>query len=100
VAEGPAGICVEWNAELINEVDGERIAWRSLPGSQVDNAGSVQFHDTPGGGTRVDVEMQYNPPAGVVGAKVAHLFGADPQAEVEDDMNRLKQHMERRRVPV
>ena len=52
-------------------IDGERIGWRSVEGSQVDCAGSVQFKDVEGGGTEVVVTMQYNPPAGKLGAMVA-----------------------------
>ena len=43
VAVGPAGLAVEWDAEIINEVDNKLIAWRSLPGSDVVTAGSVNF---------------------------------------------------------
>jgi len=100
VASGPAGRCVEWNAEMINEVDGERIGWRSVEGSQVDHAGSVQFRDTPDGGTDVSVRLQYNPPAGAVGTMIAQLFRADPQDEIHADLMRLKDHLEHRKVPV
>src|SRR2546423_15606848 len=48
VAQGPAGRKVEWDAEIINEIPNELIAWKSLPGSDVDSAGSVRFKDAPG----------------------------------------------------
>ena len=35
VAAGPAGLTVEWDAEIINEVENKVLAWRSLPGSDV-----------------------------------------------------------------
>jgi len=95
VAEGPAGIPVEWDAEIVNEVENEVIGWRSLEGSTVDSAGSVNFKDAPGGrGTELLVELQYNPPAGAVGALVAKMFARDPKAEIEDDLGRLKQYLE------
>jgi len=91
----PAGRTVEWDAELINESDGERIAWRSLPGGSVDHAGSVQFKDAPGGrGTEVKVELQYNPPAGALGAAFASLWGKEPGQQIEQDLHRLKQILE------
>src|SRR5262249_28356922 len=49
VARGPASICVEWDAETITDRPNEVIAWRSLPGSMVDTAGSVHFTPAPGG---------------------------------------------------
>lgn len=95
VAEGPGGRQMEWDAEIINEIPDELLAWRSLPGSQVDSAGSVRFKDAPGGrGTELRVELQYNPPGGIVGATMAKLFGRDPQTEIEEDLYRLKQFLE------
>ena len=95
VAEGPGGRRMEWDAEIINEIPNELLAWRSLPGSQVDSAGSVRFKDAPRGrGTEIRVELQYNPPGGFLGAAVAKLFGRDPQAEIEEDLYRLKQFLE------
>lgn len=43
VAKAPLGRTVEWDAEIINDKPNELIAWRSLPGADVDSAGSVQF---------------------------------------------------------
>jgi uncharacterized membrane protein len=95
VADGPAGSNIKWTAEIINEIHDELIAWKSLPGGDVDTAGSVRFKDAPGGrGTEIHVELQYNPPAGRVGALVAKLFGKDPQREIGTDLRRLKQYLE------
>jgi len=94
-AQGPAGTSVEWDAEVINEIENELIGWRSLEGSEVDNAGSVRFSPLPNGrGTRVSVSLQYNPPAGSLGAAVAKLLGTDPKKQVQTDMRRFKELME------
>jgi hypothetical protein len=42
----------------------------------------------------VHVEMQYKPPAGVIGTKVAKLFGEEPEQQLEEDLRRFKQLME------
>ena len=95
VAKGPAGTRVEWDAIIHNEVDDEMIAWRSLPGSEVNNAGSVHFTPTPDGtGTDVRVVLSYEPPAGKVGAAVARLLGEEPSKQVADDLRRFKQVMD------
>jgi uncharacterized membrane protein len=94
VAKAPAGTIVEWDAEVINDIENELIAWQSLEGSDVDNAGSIHFEPNPGGGTRVSVVIRYTPPGDVLGAKVAKLFGVDPRKEVADDLRRFKQRME------
>jgi uncharacterized membrane protein len=94
VARGPAGTRVEWDAEIHNEVPGQLLAWRSLPGSEVDHAGSVHFEPESGDGTLVRVILRYDPPAGKVGAAVARLFGEDADTQVADDLRRFKQVME------
>jgi uncharacterized membrane protein len=94
VAKGPVGTRVEWDAEIHNEIEDEIIAWRSLPGSDIDQAGSVQFTPAHGGGTDVRVVMRYAAPAGKAGDAVAHLLGDDPERQVADDLRRFKQVME------
>jgi uncharacterized membrane protein len=94
-AIGPAGKRVEWDAETIEDVPNSRIAWRSLPGSDVHNTGSVEFQRATGGrGTVVKVQLEYAPPAGVVGATVAKLFRAEPGQQVENSLRALKQVLE------
>lgn len=94
VAKGPAGSKVEWDAVIHNEIPNELIAWRSLEGSEVDNAGSVHFSPTENGDTEVRVVLRYDPPAGRLGAAVARLFGEDPSRQVAEDLRRLKQVVE------
>jgi uncharacterized membrane protein len=93
VAKGPAGTRIEWDAVIHNELDDELIAWRSLPGSEVNNAGSVHFTPTANG-TEVRVVLSYEPPAGRMGAVVARLLGEEPSKQVEDDLRRFKQVMD------
>jgi uncharacterized membrane protein len=94
-AKGPAGLTVEWEAEIYNEVPDKLIAWRSLEGSDVISAGSVNFDDAgPERGTRVTVHLQYSPPGGRLGAKIAKLFGADAETEIRQDLRRFKQLVE------
>jgi uncharacterized membrane protein len=100
-AHGPAGMQVEWDAEMVTDRPNEQIAWRSLPGADVQNAGSVRFHPAPGGrGTEVRVDLQYAPPAGKLGALVAKLFGEEPSQQVINDLRRFKQVMETGEVTV
>lgn len=95
VARGPAGTRIEWQAEIIHDEPGRRIAWRSVPGSSVENHGVVRFVPTPGDrGTEVHVAFEYRPPAGALGAAVARLFGEEPSQQIQGDLYRLKQVME------
>jgi uncharacterized membrane protein len=94
-AKAPAGMSVEWDAEMVEDRPNERIAWQSVPGSQVENAGSVRFVPAPGGrGTEVHVELRYNPPGGVIGAAIAWLFGESADQQIDDDLRAFKQVLE------
>lgn len=91
----PGGPSVEWDAEIINDIDNERIGWRSLSGADVDNAGSVEFEPVRDGlQTRMTVTLQYAPPAGRLGAAIAKLIGEDPEHKIAEDLRRFKQTME------
>ena len=95
VAKGPAGMKVEWDAEILEDRPGELISWRSLPDAEVANAGVVRFKPAPGNrGTEVHVQLHYAPPAGRAGAAFAKLFGREPSQEVEGDLRRFKQVLE------
>ena len=94
-AKGPGGASVEWDAEIVEDRPNELISWRSLPGSQVANGGTVRFEPAPGGrGTNIRVELDYEPPAGPIGVVVAKLSGEEPGQQVPDDLRRLKQILE------
>jgi uncharacterized membrane protein len=94
-AKGPAGVRVEWDAEITGDRENEWIAWRSIEGSAVQHSGSVRFEHAPGArGTELHVNLQYNPPAGVLGVTVARLFGDDPEQKIREDLRRFKQILE------
>ena len=94
-ARAPANRVVEWNAEIINEVPNQVIGWRSIEGSDLVSAGSVNFDDAGGGrGTHVRVRMQYSPPGGKAGVMIAKLLGRDPAVEIRRDLRTLKQLVE------
>ncbi|HEX5220624.1 MAG TPA: SRPBCC family protein [Verrucomicrobiae bacterium] len=95
VAKGPAGSTVEWDAEITEDRPNELISWRSLEHADVDNRGSVQFERAPGNrGTILRVELQYRPPAGALGAKVAKLLAQSPEKQIAVDLIRFKQMVE------
>ena len=95
VAQGAGKRPVELDAQIIDEKENERVAWRSLEGSDVANAGTILFRDAAGGrGTEVHVEILYAPPGGSVGAFVSKLSGEDPAAQIRNDLRRLKARLE------
>lgn len=99
-AKGPAGIPIEWDAELLADEPGQLLAWRSLEHADVDNAGTVRFERAPGGrGTIVRVEMAYRPPGGAAGSMVAKLFGEEPSQQIDEDLRRFKWLIETGEIP-
>jgi uncharacterized membrane protein len=91
----PGGVTLEWDAEIIVDRKNEMIGWRSIGQADVDNAGYVRFERAPGGrGTVVRVALQYNPPAGKLGAALSTLLGERPAGLVEEALRKLKQLVE------
>ncbi len=100
-AKGPAGMSVEWEAEMLEAREHEWIAWRSLPGADVENSGSVRFARAPGArGTEVRVQLQYSPPGGALGKGIAWLFGEEPSQQIHEDLHRAKQLLETGEIPL
>jgi uncharacterized membrane protein len=100
IARGPADVTVEWDAEIINEIENKVIGWRSLPGGDVVTAGSVTFAAVRRGpSTQISVHLQYAPPAGRFGALVATVAGREPSQTIRGDLRRLKQILEAGEVP-
>ena len=98
VAKGPAGMGVEWDAVTTQWIPHQVIAWESVEGSTVENSGRVYFRPDERGGTLLEIQMSYNPPAGAVGHTVASLLGVDPESAMHEDMVRLKSLLEEGRT--
>ncbi|OBG98061.1 hypothetical protein A5697_17345 [Mycobacterium sp. E3251] len=95
VANAPAGQSVQWDAQITEDDTNRRIAWQSLPGSVIENGGSVEFTPTAtGDGTEVRVRIGYHIPGGLFGKAAASLFGESPEQQVNDDLRRFKQILE------
>lgn len=91
---------LEWDAEIVDEVENERLLWRSVAEATVDNAGEVRFQDAPPGrGTEVHVTIRYTPPAGQLGTAVAKLFQPAFRQMIKEDIRRFKRIMETGLIP-
>src|SRR5690606_24379592 len=100
-ARAPAGMKVSWDAEIVEDVPNERIAWRSRPGSRVPHHGSVEFVPAAvGRGTGVRAHLASEPPAGRPGWLLAKLCGEEPDWQVRDDVRRFRQRREAGEIPM
>ncbi len=94
VVKGPAGFHFAWNAVLTERSRPHRLAWESEPGAEVEQSGAIEFEPIHNG-TRVTVRMAYKPPAGAVGRALATLMGSDPMRQMDEDLARMKDLVER-----
>jgi uncharacterized membrane protein len=95
---GPAGMTFQWDAVVTRLAPHEVLAWKSVEGAAIENAGIIRFQPE-GQGTRLDIRLSYDPPAGAIGHAFARLLGADPRKQMEDDLLRFKSLMELGRTP-
>ena len=95
-AKAPLGTKAEWDAEITLDEPNQCIGWRSINGgaSGIETAGRVNFVDRGGTATDIDVTIEYAAPAGVVGEAVTKIF-KDPERQVEADLQRFKETIER-----
>lgn len=91
----PTGQTTEFDIEVYTDVPNEVISWRSLPGSEMDNAGSVRFKPAPGDrGTEVHLTVEFVPPGGALGKAFLKWFGEAPQQYIGQFLREFKQLME------
>ena len=89
---GPLGTSVEWDAEIVEDLPNQRIAWRSVGDADVQNAGAVRFDDR-GATTNIEVSLEYHPPGGKAGELVAELV-KDPDKQVQRAVDGFRQVVE------
>ena len=95
VAKGPAEMKFGWDSEITEDRPNRLLAWRSLPGADVQSGGKAEFQPgLEGHGTLVRVEMEYVPPGGALGAAVAMIFDRDASGKLRDDLRRFRQLLE------
>lgn len=98
-AIAPGGIKVEWDAEITDERENEYIAWRSLPYSDIDTEGLIEFRKAPGNrGTEIRLHMAYNLPGGASPA-VHKLLGTISFRQLREELRNFKQIMEAGEAP-
>ncbi|HET9370040.1 MAG TPA: SRPBCC family protein [Vicinamibacterales bacterium] len=96
---GPAGIPVQFDAEVTAFEPDQSLGWRTIDGSTVAHAGLVRFEPVSDDQTRVHIRMSYNPPGGWIGHGIAAAFGVDPKMSLDADLLRMKTLVETGRPP-
>lgn len=85
---------IEWDAEIVKEIDGELLGWNSLPHATINNAGKVEFRDAYENGTEVTVVITYRAPFGDVGEGIASLLTPMVKKMILKDVKGFKRYIE------
>lgn len=88
---GPAGRPIHFDAEMTRTIPNKLLAWKTLPGSLIHHAGQVRFFPGVRGGTKIELDLSYNPPAGILGYEIAKLLGVEPKKRIEEALYQMKQ---------
>ncbi len=95
VAKVPGGLGkIEWDAEIVKEIDGELLGWNSLPHASINNAGKVEFRDADEYGTEITVLITYRAPFGDVGEGIASLLNPAFRKIITKDVKNFKRYIE------
>ncbi|MCC7124691.1 MAG: hypothetical protein IT178_19300, partial [Acidobacteria bacterium] len=88
-------VVAEWTAELINDVSGKVLGWRTTSEADIVSAGSVTFRPAPAGDfTEVHVHLQYSAPLGWLGTAAATVGGHNPGMLVREALRDIKRYLE------
>jgi uncharacterized membrane protein len=86
---------LEWTAEIVNEVPGKLVGWRTTSDADVASAGSVHFAAGPAGhDTEIRVHLRVAPPLGRLGAALAWPGVDHPAAVVREALRDVKRYLE------
>ena len=99
IARLPAGTHVEWDAEIVNDVPGTLIAWKTIGDPDVAHAGSVHFTPTAdSAATEVRLVFDYEPPFAQTIASIASHAGLTGESLVDSDLRGFKEYAEAARA--
>lgn len=94
-AKVPGNIAtVSWRANILKEIPDRHISWHSLPNSDIENYGTVNFREAGPNMTEVDTEISYRAPGGMLGENVGKLLSPIFKNMVKNDIKNLKTYME------
>ena len=97
VARAPGGKRVEWDSEMVNEIPGELIAWKTVGDPDVAHAGSIHFRDLAAGTTELRIIVDYEPPGGRLGSLLhafTRVFGQSLEQKIRTDLENFKERVE------
>lgn len=92
ISQGPLGLPLHWKAELTELEPNRTIAWRTPEGGRFQAEGRIELSPADGSGTIVDLQIDYNPPGGVLGEVLASFLGASLRLALNEDVPRIQRY--------
>jgi uncharacterized membrane protein len=89
----PGGECLEWDVQVTKYVPNVVIAWHAVPGSVVDLNALIRFSPTAGGGTRLQIAVDYDPCHTGLSDAVKALFDIPRTEQLEADLSRARSYV-------
>ena len=86
---------VVWEAQIVKEEPNRLIAWQSLAGSSIQNAGKVTFEQAGKRATELSVYITYHAPMGIAGNILFKFLNAHFEHIIDADIRNFKAHFER-----
>jgi uncharacterized membrane protein len=100
VSRGPFGRTIHWDAEIESDRENEFISWHSLPGSDINISGSVEFRKAAADrGTLVTVNIGLRSRSGAANGTIGGLFGKQPDFLLRQNLRRFKALVETGEIP-
>jgi uncharacterized membrane protein len=95
VVEPLGGPALEWDSQVVEEVPGERLAWRVVPPSELDHEGEVELREAPRGrGTEVHVRLRFGAARSRSAMRLLDVLASDPGRMLDEDLRGLRQSLE------
>ncbi len=84
---------IRWEARIVKEEKDTELSWHSVEGAVIRNTGKINFSDTPGRGTRIDVMIAYSVPSGPIGERMAGLLTPGFRRRIEEDIHQFREYL-------
>jgi uncharacterized membrane protein len=85
---------IRWEARIVKDEKDRELSWNSVEGAVIRNTGKINFSDTPGKGTRIDVMIVYGIPGGPIGDRMGGLLTPAFRRRVEEDIQEYREYLE------
>jgi uncharacterized membrane protein len=97
---GPTRQSIEWDTQVVEDVENEVIRWQTLGESKASNGGEVHFRPASGDrGTEVTLRLSFNAPGGAIGGGISKVLNLIPRTIEEKSLRRFKSLIETGEIP-